>query len=208
MIAIVDYHMGNLFSVEKKLLRLGASVKTSSDPAEIRRASHIVLPGVGHFGKAMDALHQLDLIGPLQEAVQERKIPVLGICLGMQLMTDGSEEGGVEGLGWFDCSTERIRVSDPYRFKIPHTGWNTIEHTGNDPILTNVPSGSEVYFVHAFGVLSAPETEILTTTTYEKSFVSGLKKENMIGMQFHPEKSHDTGLQLFKNFLALRSSNS
>lgn len=206
MITIVNYNMGNLFSVEKKLLRLGAQVTISSDPKVILASEKLILPGVGHFGKAMEQLKDLDLIGPLNDAVLDRKTPVLGICLGMQLMTQGSDEGDASGLGWFDCRTERLTVSDLYRFKIPHTGWNTIEHKERDAILKDVPSGSEVYFVHAYGVLAAADNEILTTTTYDHEFVSALKKESIIGMQFHPEKSHDAGLQLFKNFLALNSS--
>lgn len=204
MTTIINYNMGNLFSVEKKLLHLGAKVTTAVDRDAILRADRIVLPGVGHFGKAMEQLQKLDLIGPLHEAVLERKTPVLGICLGMQLMTSGSEEGGTEGLGWFECKTERLVVSDPHRYKIPHTGWNTIAHNEQDPILSNVPSGSEMYFVHAYSVLQADDEITLSKTTYESEFVSALKKNNIAGMQFHPEKSHDAGLQVFKNFLALR----
>lgn len=200
MITIVNYHMGNLFSVEKKLHSLGANVRVSNDPSDIRDASKIILPGVGHFGKAMDQLRKLDLLEALNEAVLERKTPILGICLGMQLMTQGSEEGGVEGLGWFSCSTERMRVEDSLRYKIPHTGWNSIEHPETDSILNHVPSGSEMYFVHAYGVLKAKEEEVLCTTHYEQNFVSALKKDHIIGMQFHPEKSHDAGYQLLRNF--------
>jgi glutamine amidotransferase len=201
MITLLNYNMGNLFSVEKKLRQLGTEVLVTSDPAEVLKAKKLILPGVGHFGKAMEELKRLDLIGPLNEVVIEKNVPVLGICLGMQLMTKGSEEGSSEGLGWFSCKTERMQVSDPYRFKIPHTGWNTIEHPGLDKALQNVPSGSEVYFVHAYGVLEAPEEEILTTSTYDRQFVSALRKEQIIGMQFHPEKSHEVGKLLLKNFV-------
>lgn len=201
MIVILDYGMGNLFSVEKKIKQLGAEVLVTSEPAEVLKAKKLILPGVGHFGKAMDELKRLDLIGPLNEAVLEKRIPVLGICLGMQLMTQGSEEGNAEGLRWFHCSTERLVVSDPYQFKIPHTGWNTIEHPENDTMLNGVPSGSEMYFVHAYGVLQAKEEEVLCTTNYEQNFVSALRKEHIVGMQFHPEKSHDAGYLLLRNFL-------
>ena len=200
MTTILNYNMGNLFSVEKKLKSLGAKVQLSAQAADILKADKIILPGVGHFGKAMDQLRKLDLLEALNEAVLERKTPILGICLGMQLMTQGSEEGGVEGLGWFDCSTERMRVNDSLRYKIPHTGWNTIEHPENDTLLNGVPSGSEMYFVHAYGVLQAKEEEILCATNYEQNFVSALRKEHIVGMQFHPEKSHDAGFQLLRNF--------
>jgi len=203
MIVIVDYNMGNLFSVEKRFKHLRTEVTISCDPKLILNADKLILPGVGHFGKAMDQLKKLELLAPLNEAVLEQKKPVLGICLGMQLMTLGSEEGGTEGLGWFDCETERLSVSDPYTYKIPHTGWNTIEHNETDAILKNVPSGSEVYFVHAYGVLKANPTTILTTTIYSNQFVSALRHNNIYGMQFHPEKSLDTGEQIFKNFISL-----
>lgn len=200
MIAILNYNMGNLFSVEKKLKSLGTDVLVTSQARDLLKAEKLILPGVGHFGKAMDQLRSLDLIDVLQEAVVEHKKPILGICLGMQLMTQGSEEGGVEGLGWFSCSTERMRVQDSLRYKIPHTGWNSIEHPETDSILNHVPSGSEMYFVHAYGVLKAKEEEVLCTTHYEQNFVSALKKDHIIGMQFHPEKSHDAGYQLLRNF--------
>jgi glutamine amidotransferase len=203
MTTIVQYTTGNVFSVQKQIERCGVSVRVSSDPSDILSADRLILPGVGHFGRAMDHLRKTGLDKVLAEAVLEHKKPILGICLGMQLMTQGSEEGGTEGLGWFDCRTERLQVSDPYAFKIPHTGWNTIEHSGKHPLLNGVPSGSEVYFVHAYGVLQAPTEQILTTTSYDQAFVSALHRESIIGMQFHPEKSHDTGLQIFQNFLYL-----
>jgi glutamine amidotransferase len=201
MITIVDYQMGNQHSVKRAFNRLGTDVIISTHPNDILSAKKLILPGVGHFGKAMEALKKLDLIEVLNEAVLDKQTPVLGICLGMQLMTTGSEEGGTEGLGWFTCKTERLKVKDSSAFKIPHTGWNTIIHEGNDRILQDVPSNSEVYFVHAYGVKSAANDEILTQTVYDTTFVSGLRKDNIYGMQFHPEKSHDVGLQLFKNFI-------
>lgn len=201
MIAIVDYGMGNLRSVERKLSLLNKNSIVTSDAKTIENADAIILPGVGHFGKAMDALKQRDLIQVLNEKVVGKNTPILGICLGMQLMTQGSEEGGVEGLNWFTCKTERLQVADPYTTKIPHVGWNSIDYIGEEALLTNVPSGSDVYFVHSFGVLNATSDEVLTTTVYGDKFVSSLRKAHIIGMQFHPEKSHDIGLQLFQNFI-------
>jgi glutamine amidotransferase len=204
MIAIIDYGMGNLRSVQRKLQLLKKEVVITRDASELEKASELILPGVGHFGKAMDALKQLDLVGVLNEKVIDKKTPILGICLGMQLMTKGSEEGGVEGLDWFNCATKRLVVDDPIAFKIPHVGWNTIEHPNSDPLLDQVPSGSEVYFVHSYGVLDAPEDEVLTKTVYGNPFVSALKKDNVVGMQFHPEKSHDVGLRLLGNWVGLK----
>jgi glutamine amidotransferase len=201
MIAIVDYGMGNMRSVERKLNLLNKHAVVTNETREIEKADAIILPGVGHFGKAMEALKQRDLIHVLNEQVMGKKTPILGICLGMQLMTQGSEEGGTEGLNWFTCKTERLHVKDPFAVKIPHVGWNTIEYINEPAILTNVSSGSEVYFVHSYGVLHAPDDEVLTTTNYGNTFISSLKKDHIIGMQFHPEKSHAIGLQLFQNFI-------
>jgi glutamine amidotransferase len=212
MILIIDYGMGNIHSVRRKLERLKVDCLVSSDPSDIKKAEKIILPGVGHFGKAMQNLKEQGLIEPLNEAVLADKKPILGICLGLQLMTRGSEEGlekrsetteKVEGLGWFDAEVVRMQPKDTLRYKIPHTGWNSLEYTKDDPILKDVPSGSEMYFVHGYGVLTAPEAEILTRTTYEKTFVSTLKKDHIVGMQFHPEKSHEAGLTLLKNFVFL-----
>jgi glutamine amidotransferase len=201
MIAIVGYGMGNLRSIERKLSQLSKNSVVTCDATTIEEADAIILPGVGHFGKAMEALKQRDLIHALNTAVLEKKTPILGICLGMQLMTQGSEEGGTEGLNWFSCKTERLSVEDPYSIKIPHVGWNTIDFTTEQTILRHIPTGSEVYFVHSFGVLEAPKDDVLTTTNYGNTFISSLKKDHIVGMQFHPEKSHDIGLQLFQNFI-------
>jgi glutamine amidotransferase len=202
MIALIDYGMGNLFSVKRKLEKLGFQTAITNDRVTIAQASKIILPGVGHFGKAMDELKRRDLISPLHDLVKEQMVPVLGICLGMQLMTSGSEEGSCEGLNWFSCKTERLKATDMSRFKVPHIGWNTIDFQENT-LLENIPKGSEMYFVHSYGVLHALEEEILTTTCYETSFVSGLKKDHVFGVQFHPEKSHDLGQRMLYNFASI-----
>ena len=203
MIALIDYGMGNLFSVKRKLEKLGFQTEITNDSVTIRKASKIILPGVGHFGKAMEELKKRDLISPLNDMVNNQKVPVLGICLGMQLMTSGSEEGSCEGLNWFTCTTERLNTSDKTRFKVPHIGWNTIDFQREDAILAKIPSGSEMYFVHAYGVLNALEEETLTTTHYETPFISGLKKDLVFGVQFHPEKSHDLGQKMLHNFASI-----
>jgi glutamine amidotransferase len=203
MIAIVDYGMGNLFSVQRKLEKLGFTAVITNDLGVLQQAKKIILPGVGHFGQAMSELSKRDLISPLSDLALEHKTPFLGICLGMQLMTSGSEEGSCEGLNWFSCNTERLRVKDTTQFKIPHIGWNTIDFQRENAILENIPSGSEMYFVHAYGVLQANENEVLTSTTYETPFISGLQRETIWGMQFHPEKSHDLGLNILYNFASI-----
>jgi len=175
-------------------------VVVSHKVKDIEDASHIILPGVGHFGRAMDELKQRGLIDALNQAAMGDKKPILGICLGMQLMTASSEEGNSEGLGWFPCKTTKIMVEDPIQFKVPHLGWNTLHTTKAHPILQGVPSQSEMYFAHAYAVDKADEEQVLCTTTYEKVFVSGLISENIIGLQFHPEKSHAIGQRILANF--------
>jgi glutamine amidotransferase len=201
MIVIVDYGMGNLNSVKRRLDSLAQDVVISNDSRVIAQAERLILPGVGHFGQAMDNLKKLGLIAILNDLVIESKIPVLGICLGMQLMTKSSEEGDVEGLGWFDCNTEKMKVGNNSIYKLPHIGWNTITFEKSNQLMEGIELNSEVYFVHNYGVYNAPQNQILNHTDYGSSFVSALQKDNIIGMQYHPEKSHDVGLQILRNFL-------
>jgi glutamine amidotransferase len=200
MIVIVDYGMGNIHSLSRIFNSLKLPLVLSHKAKDIEAASHIILPGVGHFGRAMDELKRRDLIDSLNQAAIGDKKPILGICLGMQLMTASSEEGNTEGLAWFSCKTTKITVENPFQFKVPHLGWNTLHTTKAHAIFQGVPSQSEMYFVHAFAVDKAEEEQVLCTTTYEKEFVSGLISENIIGLQFHPEKSHAIGQRIIANF--------
>tara|TARA_A200000113_G_scaffold143761_1_gene129196 strand:- start:257 stop:871 length:615 start_codon:yes stop_codon:yes gene_type:complete len=202
-VVIVDYGMGNLFSVHKKLTRLGVNTIVSSKSEEINRADKIILPGVGHFKKALDNLYQLNLIDILNENVIIKKKLTLGICLGMQIMAKHSQEGNCSGLGWFETNVEKIRVSDFLRFKVPHTGWNSLVHISENPLMSNIQINSEFYFVHSYYIKTLNKNEILSGTKYETTFVSGIYRDNIFGVQFHPEKSHDSGDLLFKNFINL-----
>jgi imidazole glycerol-phosphate synthase subunit HisH len=203
-ITIVDYGMGNIHSLQKKVRQLGAIPVISSDLKVIAKADKIILPGVGHFGMAMENLKKLNLVEVLHETVIEKKVPVLGICLGMQLMATRSEEGAGQGLGWFDANVVRLNVYDPYKHKIPHTGWNTIHinHTEN-PLLRGIAPESEFYFMHIYQVLLNNPEEALCYTDYDNTFTSAICRENIYGVQFHPEKSHDVGQKLFQNFIQL-----
>lgn len=202
-IAIIDYGMGNLNSVKKKLIKLKAHVVVTSDKNEILAADKIILPGVGHFAKAMENLRSLDLIDTLNDAVLIQKKPILGICLGMQLMSNRSEEGDVVGLGWIDAEVIRLNVEDTLKFKIPHTGWNQIKVINENPLMIGIENDTEFYFVHSYHVKMKNPFEQINTTEYEGEFTSAFGKNNIYGVQYHPEKSHDVGLRLLKNFIEL-----
>lgn len=202
-IAIVDYGMGNLNSVKRTLDRMRADAVVSSDRKVIAESDKIILPGVGHFGKAMENLRELDLIDTLNEAVLVRKKPILGICLGMQLLAKRSEEGDAEGLGWFDAEVVKFQVSDTLKYKIPHMGWNQIFLKNDSPLMRKIPELSEFYFVHSYYVKVNKQPDLLNETEYDCRFASAIERENIFGVQYHPEKSHDTGAQLIKNFIEL-----
>jgi glutamine amidotransferase len=202
-ITIVDYGMGNLFSVKKKLDKLKAKVIISSDPEVVRNAEKLILPGVGHFGKAMENLRQANLIEALNDAVLKNKTPILGICLGMQLMATFSEEGNVEGLGWFDAQVLKFQVSDSLRFKVPHVGWNQINSSKSSKLMTGIGNEAEFYFVHSYYVKVNNASDELNSANYELPFTAAIEKGNIFGVQYHPEKSHDVGEILLRNFVEL-----
>ena len=200
-ISIVDYSMGNILSVARMIESLGLNFEIVDTKEGILNAQHLILPGVGHFGRAMDVLRKKEWEKVLHEAVIEKQIPIVGICLGMQLMTKGSEEGNVEGLGWFDTSVTKITVDNPLRYKVPHMGWNMLEANQNHPAILNLSESDRFYFVHSYQVAQALPEDVLTYTTYEKRFVSSLAKKAILGFQFHPEKSQDAGFSLLKSAL-------
>ena len=202
-LAIVDYGMGNLNSVKKKLDRLKTTASITSNPKDIIKADKIILVGVGHFAKAMKNIKELNLLDTLNEAVIIKKKPVLGICLGMQLMAKDSEEGNTEGLGWLDANVRKMQVDDTLKFKIPHTGWNKITQSKKSHLMKGIPESSEFYFVHSYYLKSNETSNILNETEYCFKFTSAIEKDNIFGVQYHPEKSHDVGEVLLKNFISL-----
>lgn len=204
-IVIIDYGMGNLRSVQKKFDRLKASAKISSDCRDIAKARKLVLPGVGHFASGVRKLKASGIWEVLNQKVLVEKTPVLGICLGMQLMGKFSEEGDAEGLGWFDAQVERFRVRDELTYKVPHMGWNTTEVAKDSRLLAGIPQTALFYFVHSFHMVCQQPEEVLAMTTYDYPFVSAVEKGNIYGTQFHPEKSHDWGEQLISNFINFSS---
>jgi glutamine amidotransferase len=202
-IAIVNYGMGNIHTVYKKIQQTNSTPIIVSTPQELLIADKIVLPGVGHFAKAMQNLYRNDLLNVLNELVLHKKKPVLGICLGMQLMASSSEEGDAKGLGWIDAKVMRFQIKDELTHKIPQTGWNSIQKHGDSPLLKKIDDNAEFYFLHSFHYHAPSYTNVIASTVFEYEYISAVQKENIFGTQFHPEKSHDAGLQLLNNFIAL-----
>lgn len=200
---IVNYGMGNLQSVKKKLQRIGVSAEISDNPVKIIGATKLILPGVGHFSKAIQNLKFLHLYDALNEAVLVKKTPILGICLGLQLMAKRSEEGNVEGFGWFDAEVVHFKIQNQLKFKVPHMGWNSVRIIKQSALVEDIPESQEFYFVHSYHIKSNNQEDVLATTEYEYPFVSALQKDNLYGVQFHPEKSHDIGEKMLANFLKL-----
>lgn len=201
MIAIVDYGMGNLGSIVNMLKKVGAQSTISSDPQIITAADKLVLPGVGAFDNGMKNLAQRGLVELLNAQVLEYKKPILGLCLGMQLFTRASEEGQLKGLGWINAQTVRFRFDQANAdLKIPHMGWNTLRIGRPHPLLADLETDARFYFVHSYHVLCNDPDTVLATTTYGYDFASVVAKDNILGAQFHPEKSHKFGMKLLKNF--------
>jgi glutamine amidotransferase len=201
MITIIDYKTGNLGSIQNILKRIGEDSVVTSDKDEIARATKLILPGVGAFDTGMRNLSVLNLIDILNKKVIEEKIPVLGICLGMQLLSKGSEEGSLPGLGWIDASTVRFEFEDSTEYKIPHMGWNFIRQHKTGRLFDNMYPDSRFYFVHSYFFSANDPEDVLTSTTYEIEFTSAIERGNILGVQFHPEKSHKFGMKLLKNFV-------
>lgn len=206
MIIIVDYKMGNLGSIFNMLRKIGAPAKISHNIDEIDKAAQIILPGVGAFDSGMTNIHTMGLLPVLHDKVVNRQTPILGICLGMQLLTRKSEEGKLPGLGFIAGETIRFRLpQEPGGLKVPHMGWNTVKLKRPHPLFQDILEDEDArfYFVHSYHVMCDQEADVLTTTDHGYAFVSSLHHGNILGTQFHPEKSHRYGLHLLTNFAGL-----
>ncbi len=210
-VVIIDYGSGNLHSAHSSFARAndecgaGFEIKLSSDPDEVRKADRIVLPGVGAFADCASGLHAVDgMVEALNEAVHENGKPFFGICVGMQLLADtGLENGSHKGLGWIAGEVEQIKSSDA-SLKIPHMGWNTLEVINDHALLDGLPLGPDglhAYFVHTYHFKTAQPVHDILETNYGGPVTAMVAKDNMIGTQFHPEKSQKLGLALISNFL-------
>lgn len=202
MITIIDYKMGNLGSISNIIKKVGYSSVISSDVNIIRKAQKIILPGVGSFAKAMENIKELNLIDVLNEKILIEKVPLLGICLGMQLLTQKSEEGNVAGLGWIEAEVVKFNFTEnASNLKIPHMGWNTVSVPDPHFLFDEMYENPRFYFVHSYHAVCKHSENVLTKSTFGYEFASGLKKDNIMGVQFHPEKSHKFGMKLIKNFI-------
>lgn len=204
MIAIIDYDAGNIKSVEKALHYIGEETIVTRDRETLLKADKVILPGVGSFGQAMENLHRYGLVPVIRE-IRDNGTPFLGICLGLQLLFESSEESpGVEGLGLLKGKI--VKIPPKEGLKIPHMGWNSLHLQNEGRLFRNVPEGSYVYFVHSY-YLRAEEPEIVKATAdYSACIHASVEKDNLFACQFHPEKSSRTGLKILKNFAELSST--
>lgn len=201
MIAIIDYDAGNIKSVEKAFQYIGEEVVITSNPETILAAQGVVLPGVGAFGDAMQKLHNAGLVSVIKEVV-EKKIPFLGICLGLQLLFESSEETpGVEGLGILKGKI--VRFPEKEDLKVPQIGWNDLSYPNKGKLFEGVQEGSYVYFVHSYYLQAEDPSIVVATTEYGVTVHASVEKENVFACQFHPEKSSDVGLAMLKNFVKI-----
>ena len=204
MIIIIDYGMGNVGSILNMLKKIGENAMISGVSNDIMTADKLILPGVGAFDHGMAHLSERGLIPLLNKRVLEDKCPILGICLGMQLLSCRSEEGELPGLGWVDAETRRFQFNGELgHLKIPHMGWNEVRANGQPPLFERFEKTPRFYFVHSYHVCCKRPEDVMATSFYGYEFTAAIGKENVMGTQFHPEKSHHYGMHLLRNFANL-----
>jgi imidazole glycerol-phosphate synthase subunit HisH len=204
MITIIDYGLGNIRAFVNVYERLNIKTKVAHNADEIRGATKIILPGVGAFDYAMKQLNASGMRDELDNKVLAEKIPVIGICVGMQILANSSEEGILPGLGWIDGEVKLFDTAKiPHKTRLPHMGWNNINPVNGNDLLNGLDAQSRFYFLHSYYFVCHKEKEIISTTEYGISYASAINRENIFGIQFHPEKSHSNGIQLLHNFAKL-----
>ncbi len=202
-VLIIDYGIGNLHSVRRALENIGADVAVSDSPKELAAAARIILPGVGGFGAGMAQLEERGWVEPFRRAVVDDGVPCLGICLGMQLLADRGFEGEERpGLGVIPGDVIRLEPQSKDE-RVPHVGWNEVSQSSDSPLFSGIQSGTDFYFVHSYHLKARDERQVIGTTNYCGSFPAAVQRENVFGVQFHPEKSSHAGVRLLRNFLAL-----
>ncbi|HEX5636529.1 MAG TPA: imidazole glycerol phosphate synthase subunit HisH [Gammaproteobacteria bacterium] len=200
-VVIINYGMGNLGSVRRAFENIGAETSIANHPAAIFDADRIVLPGVGAFAEGMKCLSDAGWVEALHEAVTRQQRPLLGICLGMQMLASASQEGGQSaGLALVPGQVQRLDALG-CKLRIPHMGWNEVRHKGNDAIFSGIPDASDFYFVHSYAFVPENDEHVIATVPYGFDVAAVIRKENVYGCQFHPEKSSKAGMQLLKNFM-------
>ncbi len=203
MIVVVDYGMGNLGSIVNMVKKVGGKATVSAGPQDLAHADRLILPGVGSFDNGMANLRRRGYVGPLEDKVLAQGTPILGICLGMQLLSATSEEGREAGLGWIEAETVRFAFdsSQPH-LRVPHMGWNSIAVRQEHPLLPDREKPRRFYFIHSYHVRCRDPSNVLATTVYGIEFTSAVVKGNIVGVQFHPEKSHRFGMDLMRQFVS------
>jgi glutamine amidotransferase len=202
-VTIIDYGMGNLGSIQNMFKRIGVESEITGEHEKIEAAEKILLPGVGAFDAAMERINASGLLQLLNRKALQEKVPTLGICLGMQLLTNSSEEGKLPGLGWVPAKTVKFAFEPGSKLKVPHMGWNLVQTRHPSPLIADLPEETRFYFVHSYYVQVENDEYVLTTTTHGVEFHSIIQKDNIFGAQFHPEKSHRFGMKLLENFARL-----
>jgi glutamine amidotransferase len=204
MIAIIDYGLGNVMAIANIYRRLGRAAEIVNSPEQLSHADKLILPGVGAFDWAMTRLNESGMRKRIEELVVERRLPVLGICVGMQMMAAASEEGILPGFGWFDADVRRFdEHTSTKKNQLPHMGWNDVMPRQTGSLFRGLDADARFYFLHSYYFVPRHEIDVLADTDYNGKFASSVQRENVFGVQFHPEKSHQWGIQLLQNFAEL-----
>ena len=201
MIAVISYGMGNTGSIVNMLHRIGEEAVVTDEKSVLEQADKIILPGVGAFDHGMENLYEKDLVTTIKRVTLDKGVPFLGICLGMQLLGRKSEEGQTEGLGLIPFESVRFRFETDNSLKVPHMGWDIVEFEQDDRVLTELKGVQRYYFVHSYHAVCENQENVLMTCEYGYKFAAAVKKDNIYGFQFHPEKSHKFGMKLLENFV-------
>lgn len=197
---LIDFGLGNLAALCRKVSELDPGIRISGSPEDLEQATYLLLPGVGHFARAMENLERAGLLPVLKRKVIEESTPILGICVGMQLFARHSEEGDVDGLGWIDATVRRFPLGP---LKVPHIGWSCLSPALDDPLLDGIDPDQRFYFIHSYHVVCSSDRDVVARAHYGDPFVAIVRRGHIMGVQFHPEKSHRRGLRIIENFLRI-----